>query len=240
MVYINPNDIPDFEITEEQRKNIRKAVVEDDEKETLAQLAANHEKEIIMTDEQVVDVFPTDQNLVVEKLEEYWDEATGLFRYMRQVRNIVDNVQADPFSKWFFVNAEKYKEGARLKWLYQQIKRLEHLKVVYEKKRVEALLKFVKFDTKEERKRYNIDKIFARENLLLDIVVFDGRKMKGVGSRFTGLCPFHKEDTPSFCVYADNWGHCYGCGWHGNIFDYLMKMRSIEFKEALAEADRFL
>lgn len=31
-------------------------------------------------------------------------------------------------------------------------------------------------------------------------------------------CPFHQEKTGSFTIYEDH-GHCFGCGWHGDIID---------------------
>lgn len=33
-------------------------------------------------------------------------------------------------------------------------------------------------------------------------------------------CPFHEDGTPSFHVYEEGF-HCYGCGKHGDIFDWL-------------------
>lgn len=58
-------------------------------------------------------------------------------------------------------------------------------------------------------------------------------KSKG-HAEFLGVCPFHHEKTPSFTV-SDNKGfyHCFGCGEHGNIFDFVMKTENISFKEAL-------
>ncbi len=41
------------------------------------------------------------------------------------------------------------------------------------------------------------------------------------GKRFT-LCLFHKEKTPSFCIYPDNSYYCFGCGAHGNAIDFLI------------------
>ena len=48
------------------------------------------------------------------------------------------------------------------------------------------------------------------------------------------LCPFHKEKTPSFNI-SDEKGfyHCFGCGKHGDIFDYIMEMENKTFLEAL-------
>ncbi len=239
---VNPDEIPNFELTPEEKKQIAKSVEEEEKEKNLKKLGETHSKTVkeFLKDENIIEAFPEEEHLVVEKLEEYWDEARTRFKAVKEIRNIVDNVQADPFSKWFFTNVEKYKEAERLKFLYQAIKRLERLKVAYEKKRVEGLFKFVKFETKEEKKQYNIDKMFQREGLLIDIASFDGMKLRGTGSRFMGLCPFHKEDSPSFAIYNDNWYHCYGCQAHGNFLDYLMKSRKIEFKEALAEANRFL
>jgi DNA primase len=58
--------------------------------------------------------------------------------------------------------------------------------------------------------------------------------LKKVGTNFKGLCPFHKEKTPSFIVsQTKQIYHCFGCGEGGNAFDFLMKVQSLSFKEAL-------
>ncbi|MDK1022146.1 MAG: phage/plasmid primase, P4 family, partial [Candidatus Hydrogenedentes bacterium] len=55
------------------------------------------------------------------------------------------------------------------------------------------------------------------------------------GSEFSGLCPFHNEKTPSFTV-SDEKGfwHCFGCGAHGDIFGFVMRMEGISnFREGV-------
>lgn len=54
------------------------------------------------------------------------------------------------------------------------------------------------------------------------------------GNRQQGLCPFHKEKTPSFYVFEDQGNyHCFGCGAHGNAIDFVMALESLSFPEAL-------
>ena len=50
-------------------------------------------------------------------------------------------------------------------------------------------------------------------------------------TNYFGLCPFHKEKTPSFAVYPlkDKF-HCFGCGAEGNSKDFIDKWLKIERK----------
>jgi DNA primase len=42
--------------------------------------------------------------------------------------------------------------------------------------------------------------------------------LRRAGERFTGLCPFHEERTPSFSVDArEKLYHCFGCGVGGDV-----------------------
>ena len=68
---------------------------------------------------------------------------------------------------------------------------------------------------------------------LSDVV---GRTVKLVrrGRESTGLCPFHNEKTPSFTV-NDQKGfyHCFGCGAHGSVIDFVMNTQGMTFPEAV-------
>src|ERR1700733_13073665 len=56
--------------------------------------------------------------------------------------------------------------------------------------------------------------------------------LKKDGKELAGCCPFHNEKTPSFKVYQDHY-HCFGCGAHGDVFDWLEKRQGLEFKDAI-------
>jgi len=65
--------------------------------------------------------------------------------------------------------------------------------------------------------------------------------MRKRGSTYVGLCPFHTEKTPSFTVSEEKQiFHCFGCGAGGSVFDFLMRVRNLTFKEAVIElANRY-
>ena len=77
-----------------------------------------------------------------------------------------------------------------------------------------------------------LDEIKAR--LKVSNVVSRTVNLKKKGKEFVGLSPFKNEKTPSFTV-SDEKGfyHCFSSGEHGNIFDFLMKTKSIGFGEAV-------
>ena len=58
--------------------------------------------------------------------------------------------------------------------------------------------------------------------------------LKMAGANLKGLCPFHREKTPSFMVHRGRqmW-HCFGCNLGGDMFTFIQKIENIEFPEAL-------
>jgi len=71
----------------------------------------------------------------------------------------------------------------------------------------------------------------------VDIVKIVGEyvKLRKTGAQnYTGLCPFHKENTPSFSVNATHgYFYCFGCHEKGDVFTFVMKMNVISFPEAV-------
>src|SRR5437867_1125353 len=65
-------------------------------------------------------------------------------------------------------------------------------------------------------------------------VVSDYMSLKGTGSAFKGLCPFHSEKTPSFSVHREKQiFHCFGCGAGGDVFAFVMLAEKVSFPEAV-------
>ncbi|MEI8295370.1 MAG: DNA primase [Alphaproteobacteria bacterium] len=60
-------------------------------------------------------------------------------------------------------------------------------------------------------------------------------RLKRRGHEFLGLCPFHKEKSPSFTVNdAKGFYHCFGCGENGDAFAFVQKTQNLPFMEAVA------
>ena len=54
------------------------------------------------------------------------------------------------------------------------------------------------------------------------------------GKNLVGLCPFHNEKTPSFCVYPENNSfYCFGCNKGGDIISFIMGVENLDFAEAV-------
>src|SRR5215204_2380138 len=69
-----------------------------------------------------------------------------------------------------------------------------------------------------------------------DLVALVGEtvRLQRRGRSFTGLCPFHKEKTPSFHVNAERgFYHCFGCHASGDAFKFLQETEGLDFVEAV-------
>jgi len=80
--------------------------------------------------------------------------------------------------------------------------------------------------------RIDASAIKARFNMA-DLFTKDGHKLVSKGPDFHKcLCPFHREKSPSCCVYSDHF-YCFGCHASGDVIGYVMRRDSITFKAAI-------
>ncbi len=77
-----------------------------------------------------------------------------------------------------------------------------------------------------------LDELLQRVNIL--DVISQYVKLRRTGKNFVGLCPFHKEKTPSFSVSIEKQiYYCFGCHEGGNVINFLMKYERLSFQETL-------
>jgi DNA primase len=65
-------------------------------------------------------------------------------------------------------------------------------------------------------------------------VVSARTQLRRSGARYTGLCPFHDEKTPSFSVNPhDKLFYCFGCGKGGDLITFVRETEQLDFAQAV-------
>lgn len=72
-----------------------------------------------------------------------------------------------------------------------------------------------------------------RHTYRLDAVVGASRKLVKSGRNKLAVCPFHPDRSPSLVLYPDDTYHCYGCGQHGDVIDYVAGTQHLSIGEAI-------
>ena len=81
-----------------------------------------------------------------------------------------------------------------------------------------------------------VDEDIVRVREATDIValITQYTQLKRVGQRWSGLCPFHSEKTPSFSVNAsEGFYYCFGCKEHGDAITFVRNMEHLDFVGAV-------
>ena len=80
----------------------------------------------------------------------------------------------------------------------------------------------------------SIDRV--KDAVDMHALVAERTDLRRVGSRWTGLCPFHDERTPSFSVNVeDKLYHCFGCGASGDAIKFVQETQGVDFREAVEQ-----
>jgi DNA primase len=80
-----------------------------------------------------------------------------------------------------------------------------------------------------------LDEDISRVRDQTDIValISESVALKRVGQRYSGLCPFHQEKTPSFSVNPDGYYHCFGCQASGDAITFVRETEHLDFVDAV-------
>lgn len=74
----------------------------------------------------------------------------------------------------------------------------------------------------------------VKERTDLVALIGENVRLTRAGRSWKGLCPFHKEKSPSFHVSPDRgFFHCFGCQESGSAVDFVMKVHGLDFREAI-------
>ncbi|OGZ63244.1 MAG: hypothetical protein A2639_02240 [Candidatus Staskawiczbacteria bacterium RIFCSPHIGHO2_01_FULL_34_27] len=124
---------------------------------------------------------------------------------------------------WFLELVIMFFPGQDLLDIKSQLRRLQDLVVVPEN-RSDNRTKGVSEEEKNRALAKPIESVIGRHI-----------KLKKVGDGFSGLCPFHRERTPSFRTYTKtNSYYCFGaCGKGGNSINFVMEFLNLNFIEAV-------
>ena len=76
----------------------------------------------------------------------------------------------------------------------------------------------------------------VRHRVSIVSVIGERVRLERRGQSHIGLCPFHKEKTPSFHVNADRgFFYCFGCQAGGNVISFVQQLDGLTFPEAVRE-----
>jgi len=172
------------------------------------------------TEIELLKIFPEAKEMIRQKIDE-WIRVKG--RLLNQeVIPALNRINAikDDFTRWFWKEAYKSFVNPRFIEAIEQLARLERLQILTA-------------DTKHSKNIVGFEqkKEIAKQTPILSLYFF--QKLRKLGSRYTALCPFHNEDTPSFIIYPDNSFYCFGCQAHGDAIDFIKLIKGCSFKEAI-------
>ncbi|MEH6442325.1 MAG: DNA primase [Oceanospirillaceae bacterium] len=79
-----------------------------------------------------------------------------------------------------------------------------------------------------------IDDLLARTDIV--DIIDSSVNLKKAGKNYSGLCPFHKEKSPSFSVNPDKqFYYCFGCGAGGNAITFITEYENLPFPQAVED-----
>ncbi len=165
------------------------------------------------------EIFPEARQVIPKKIEEVEVWQAELRTLMKKKLALIASQAKNETSKWFWEDWIKIVEGEA--WLFagEQIKRLKTMLAIGNGKQLKG----------------GVSQEDIQQALAIPIETLLSRgQLKKSGKTLVGLCPLHKEKTPSFRVYPEtNSFYCFGCQKGGNVITLAEQLHGYSFPEAV-------
>jgi len=169
------------------------------------------------SDKELLEIFPEVKQVIPEKISEWSKKRNKLCDIIERKLIYIRNKVNDEFSRWFWREIVKVWEGQELLEIDKHLARLKNLKTISENK----ILKQITEEQILQVLKVPIENLF-------------NQPLRQSGRNLIGLCPFHKEKTPSFFIYLNtNSFYCHGCQKGGNVINFVEEFYNFSFKEAV-------
>ncbi len=180
----------------------------------------NHYKSQLISDRELLEIFPEAKDIIPYKISEWELEKQKVVDQIKDVLIFSNTTLSDDFGRWFIREWVKINLGQELIFIKRHIKRLTRLMTI------------LNFPNKNETDWH--DKLISALEVPIVEIVGTETELRIRGNRLFGLCPLHRERSPSFVIYSEtNTFYCFGCNQGGNAITFIKLKHGFNFKEAI-------
>lgn len=170
------------------------------------------------SDRELLEIYPEAKNVLTAKIAEWMEEREKICLTIKRKLTAIKNNVPDEAARQIQKSLIEVFDGIQLARIDKHIRRLERLQFLAKRRKTKAGVK-------------DSDIQMALSTPIQDIVQ---QKWQKSGDKLIGLCPLHKEKTPSFFIYLKNNSfYCYGCQVGGDIINLTRQLHGIGFVEAV-------
>ncbi len=173
-----------------------------------------------LSDQELIAAFPEAKQIIPEVIKEWKSRRLGVTNVIKQKLAIIKQKSAAE-NQWFWRELVKNFDVPTVIEIDKNIGRLTRLQNLADNKPMPH--DWISLQ----------DIALARSTSVVDIAS-EHTKLRKRGKNLVGLCPLHKEKSPSFTVYPEsNTWHCFGCSNHGDVIKLIKVLLGLSFREAV-------
>lgn len=167
---------------------------------------------------ELLEIFPEAKDMLASKISEWMEEREKTLLAIRRKLTAIKNSTSSETLKQIHRSMVEIFDGVQLAKISKHIKRLERLQFLAQKRKAKG----------------GVSDKEVQSALSTPIEEVLKQKFQKSGNKLIGLCPLHKEESPSFYIYTKNNSfYCYGCQAGGDAINLMRQLHDFSFVQAV-------